>query len=379
MQQEDLFLSDEPSPFLMFGGDGGLNRQRVAQIRDGSYPGVPDVETVVVLADLVHDEFRTFGTSGRQRISDDECRVAVRALRDALRRYEIEFELPFYNFDTFKAYWVKKGMSGGGGYEKRRSCLQEFFHPLQAQLEELQEENRRHAQINNVASPIKNLIFAATEGSPKPHITISDSIDGELYVVDSIDNCLSFDQPIGKQGLSWLRLVQWWRDVANLDGQGDIDVSRSLYRRLWQSLASPPEQRLFSGVAKFYVELNRMDLPAIIPQVYLHYDPLTIRQRKSTNSPIVRERMDFLMLLPHNSRVVIEIDGMHHYAENGKPSRERYSKMMAEDRRLRLRGYEVYRFGASELEVKDGQSGGDVQEMLSGFFTSLFQRHDVLS
>jgi very-short-patch-repair endonuclease len=378
MQQEDLFVTGETPWTLAFGGPSDLDANKVARIRDGIYPDVPDIEAITVLADLLHDEFRTYGTSGGGRISDNECRTVSRALRTALKRNGIDFELPFYNFETFKTYWVKKGMSGGGGYEKRRACLQEFFGPLQVRLEELTEQSRRHIRINNVRSPIKNLIFAATEESPKPHITISDSIDGELYVVDGLEHCLSYDRSIGMAGLSWIDLVQWWRDTSGLEGQGDRDVASSLYRRLSQSLASPPERMLFSEVSKLYIKLGRMDLPAIIPQVYLHYDPLTIKQRKSTNSPIVRERMDFLMLLPHGSRVVLEIDGLHHYVENGRPSRERYSNMMIEDRKLRLRGYEVYRFGASEFDISRFQPESSIQEMLETFFVTLFQRHEIL-
>ena len=38
-----------------------------------------------------------------------------------------------------------------------------------------------------------------------------------------------------------------------------------------------------------------------------------------------------------------------HYADGKEASPQLYPKMTAEDRRLRLRGYEVYRFGGFEL------------------------------
>lgn len=59
--------------------------------------------------------------------------------------------------------------------------------------------------------------------------------------------------------------------------------------------------------------------------------------------------MDFLLLLPHRQRVVIEIDGKQHYADGDTASPQRYASMVAEDRNLRLLGYEVYRFGGFEL------------------------------
>jgi very-short-patch-repair endonuclease len=89
--------------------------------------------------------------------------------------------------------------------------------------------------------------------------------------------------------------------------------------------------------------------PALLPQVYLHYDPLTRKQRGGQPSALVRERMDFLLLLPRRVRVVIEVDGKQHYAEGDIASPELYSEMVAEDRRLRLQSYEVYRFGGYEL------------------------------
>ncbi|MCP2170092.1 hypothetical protein LX83_006980 [Goodfellowiella coeruleoviolacea] len=56
--------------------------------------------------------------------------------------------------------------------------------------------------------------------------------------------------------------------------------------------------------------------------------------------------MDFLLLRLNRARVVIECDGVQHYAnDNGSASPRRYAEMVAEDRELRLRGYEVHRFG----------------------------------
>lgn len=64
--------------------------------------------------------------------------------------------------------------------------------------------------------------------------------------------------------------------------------------------------------------------------------------------------MDFLLLLPAHRRVVIEVDGKHHYADDsGRADPATYASMVAEDRRLRLTGYEVYRFGGHELQHED--------------------------
>ncbi len=62
--------------------------------------------------------------------------------------------------------------------------------------------------------------------------------------------------------------------------------------------------------------------------------------------------MDFLLLIPHGQRVVLEVDGSHHYAtpDGKRPDSIRYAANMRADRELKLSGYEVFRFGATELQ-----------------------------
>ncbi|WP_249126818.1 hypothetical protein [Brucella oryzae] len=81
--------------------------------------------------------------------------------------------------------------------------------------------------------------------------------------------------------------------------------------------------------------------------------------------------MDFLLLLPSRQRVVIEVDGKHHFSENDLPSLKVYADMVSADRELRLAGYEVYRFGANEL-VGDG-----AEAKIKDFFDKLFRLHRI--
>jgi very-short-patch-repair endonuclease len=83
--------------------------------------------------------------------------------------------------------------------------------------------------------------------------------------------------------------------------------------------------------------------------------------------------MDFLMLLPHDARVVIEVDGEHHFSDGSKPSLAAYAAMVSADRDLRLLGYEVYRFGANELV------GAKAYDCVQSFFSRLFERCGVRS
>jgi ubiquinone/menaquinone biosynthesis C-methylase UbiE len=58
-----------------------------------------------------------------------------------------------------------------------------------------------------------------------------------------------------------------------------------------------------------------------------------------------------LLLLPHGTRVVLEVDGKQHYAaEDGQADTTRYASMVAADRELKLSRYEVFRFGGAELQ-----------------------------
>jgi very-short-patch-repair endonuclease len=83
--------------------------------------------------------------------------------------------------------------------------------------------------------------------------------------------------------------------------------------------------------------------------------------------------MDFLLLLPGRRRVVIEIDGKQHYAAGEKASPRLYAEMVAEDRRLQLAGYEVFRFGGYELMSQEEGAA-----ILRAFFVELLTAAGVL-
>lgn len=217
-----------------------------------------------------------------------------------------------------------------------------------------------------VAGDLKNLIFAAD--GPKPKIVFRDAINNDIDIVENEQHCLVYDRPLGPNGLTWNELTAWWADREGLTSATATEISRSLYHRLDRSLGdNDAERQILLTYGHRYVQLGP-DIPALIPQVYLHYDPYTKRQGAAA---LTRQRMDFLLLLPNRARVVIECDGIQHYAnDNGSASPRRYAEMVAEDRELRLRGYEVYRFGGQELRDQD-----HAKNVLTSFFDSLAERH----
>jgi very-short-patch-repair endonuclease len=218
-----------------------------------------------------------------------------------------------------------------------------------------------------VPSPVKNLIFAAK--GPKPDIVFLDALNNDIGITGNENNCLIYQESVPSSGLSWSNLVQWWAALTNTDPISS-ETEKALRERLCDSLDSEPERLLFNSYFERIHPLMQ-EPPALIPQIYLHYDPYTVRERGQKVLP--RQRMDFLLLLPNSRRVVIEVDGKQHYAkDDGTASPQLYAEMVAEDRKLKLSGYEVYRFGAYELY---GDSG---KQVVKDFFRKLFVRHGLL-
>ncbi len=216
-----------------------------------------------------------------------------------------------------------------------------------------------------VAGSPKNLIFAA-DGA-KPELVLTDAINNDIQIVKNASNCLVYDRPIASSGLTKQEMIDWWQDQQKIDD--NVLARKSLVERLAKSLASDGERNLFAVYYKTFK--SRGDkFPALIPQVYLHYDPYTIKQLGGF-SRLKRQRMDFLILFTDKDRVVIEVDGSQHFAENGQPSLHKYADMVEADRDLRLAGYEIYRFGSNELV------GAGSEAKIQAFFSRLMRKHGL--
>ena len=215
---------------------------------------------------------------------------------------------------------------------------------------------------------VRTLVFAALE--QKPDIRFRDLIDNEIEVLEHQGKVLVYDRQIGGDGLRWCDLQAWWKETQQLASDDEAKVS--LYQRLIGSLPgnSPPQRYLY----ELYHEIHGSaapELPALLPEVWLHWDPKTIRQRGA--DALLNHRMDFLLLLPHGQRVVLEVDGAHHYTSpSGRPDSARYADNVRGDRELKLSGYEVFRFGGTELQNRDS-----AHVLLEAFFTDLFRRFNV--
>jgi hypothetical protein len=222
----------------------------------------------------------------------------------------------------------------------------------------------------------KNLIFASPV---KPDLRLSDAIDNDIEIVSNAEHVLVYDRPITAEGIRWRDLQAWWKATRQLSS--DEQAKKQLYRRLKQSLPvnSRPQQLLF----ELYHDIHRdavQDLPALLPEVWLYWDPKTVQARGA--AALLHLRMDFLLLVPGGGRIVLEVDGMTHYAAERRDTPPAlpnwvadpvaYARTMAGSRNLTLAGYEVYRFGTHDL-----RNAGQARPSLAQFFADLFRRHHV--
>lgn len=221
-------------------------------------------------------------------------------------------------------------------------------------------------QNSGIQDSVKNLIFAAN--GYKPEIVLDDALSNRIKIVKNSEYCLIYNKPIKNTGLLWVDLVEWWAELNKKER--NKDTANELNKRLLNSLDSEAEQKLFKAYYETYSKKLNRELPALIPQIYLHYDPYSIK--KYGIQYLLRQRMDFLLLLSNSIRIVIEVDGKQHYSDENISSPKKYAEMVSLDRDLKLLGYEVYRFGGFELYDKSSEN------IIIDFFDKLFKKHGII-
>ena len=232
---------------------------------------------------------------------------------------------------------------------------------------------------SNVGGKPKNLVFAAI--NTKPDLYFIDAINNDIAIRNATD-ALIYDEFLYESGLRWETLTHWWQTHEHFANLGE--ATSALYRRLLRSVKatdSPGQFALFDSYYREFPSRMKDKLPALIPEVYLHYDPRTLRER-GADPVLLRQRMDFLVLLDHNVRIVLEVDGSQHYSEAGRAAPAKYAEMAGEDRRLRLAGYELYRFGAAEFSDTTSFEGKITvgprsRQVVMEFFNRLWLKYGI--
>lgn len=215
---------------------------------------------------------------------------------------------------------------------------------------------------------IKNIIFASKY---KPEIVLEDALNNDIRIVRNQEQCLVYDKKVSNDGISWNKLQEWYDEKLYV-----LDTGYDLKDRLRETLNSPPEILFYNTYLEIMEEFKG-EIPALLPQVYLYYDPKLEKNR--IRKIFEHQRMDFLMIFSESQRVVIEIDGVQHYADYTQgnikhyASVDKYAEMVAAQREMTLAGYDVYRFGGKELyDVTNGKN------VIKKFFEMLFEKYQIL-
>jgi very-short-patch-repair endonuclease len=229
---------------------------------------------------------------------------------------------------------------------------------------------------------LKFLIFAAK--GPKPAIFFKNflSLEG-LEIVERGGDHLLFKGETGRKSLTYSNLLTWW--ITTQFGYTN-QIPKEIWNKQWEALKDRLRSSCDYG-SKYNYETILMDtyfsmlsdynndLPALIPQAY--YQWITTSQKKlGQDYPLDAQKMDFIIFFP-KKRVNIEIDGIQHYADKDSNQNhwvarpKKYEKMVIEDRRKSLLGWEIYRFGGSEFHDK-----GKAIIMLKDFFRSLLRKYE---
>ena len=159
----------------------------------------------------------------------------------------------------------------------------------------------------------RNLIFASLG---KPDIRFTSALDNDIEIAERADKVLVYDTPVGNDGLLWRDLLSWWQATqaspTRRGGPGSVRADEESLPRDPQDsapvLAVPPS-----------VQGQLDEVPALLPEIWMHWDHKTVRERGE--NALQNLRMDFLMLLPGDRRVVLEVDGSQHFTREAGPYR----------------------------------------------------------
>ncbi|WP_051055187.1 MULTISPECIES: hypothetical protein [Kitasatospora] len=352
MNPDDLFVMT-PSGW----GEGTvkrLNRELVNKLRRGPVATHPDADVAYHMVCLIEEDIQS--RQPHSQLDDQETADVLRCLDAVLGRLGVAHRLPFR---TRRGYWEVDRENGQLG------SIADLCEPILTELAD-HERQMSTAGYRGPNGDLRNVIFAARY---KPEIVMTDVAKGIIAITKNAEHCLLYDRAITAEGLTAADLIEWW---GRRDENIILDPGARLARlevRLEESCPnSEPERQLL----RVYWQLARSkgfgSVPAILPQVYLHYDPLTQKQRDQEGRRVLDSQVrDFMMFLPGGRRVILEIDGKtHHATTGGRADPRAYAKMARDSRRLTLQGYELYRFGGWEFMDSENP-----ERMLNDFFAEL--------
>lgn len=131
----ELFITEmDPGPWGM-SETTRLHTELLDQLAAASSPIWSDLEVAKSLTELTQDEYQKHGTNGSE-LSNADARKLLTTLKAVLARVGVrDVEFGFRDFDSFRAYWIRKGASGAGGWQARRDLLADLFNPIHDRLD----------------------------------------------------------------------------------------------------------------------------------------------------------------------------------------------------------------------------------------------------
>ncbi|MFE9846641.1 hypothetical protein [Streptomyces goshikiensis] len=351
MKPEDLFVTDPNSdpeyPRQL------LDRTLVDRLKTGPMFKYRDEDVAYQLLTLLGAEIPQ-GDYGK--LTDQGVADAMRCLDAVLTRLDIDFHPPFRTRPGYDR-WMSDN--------NHHLHITEEFEPLLSRLAR-HEGATAKAGYRGVQGDLRTLIFASKY---KPDLVWVDFAQGIVEITKNASQYLMYNRPISTAGMTMGTLADWWRHRDGIYSLPPAEQLRRLHDRFAQHLGSDEERQLLTAYWKFAEKVGFEAAPAILPQVWLHYDPITQGERDADGGRVlVRQRMDFLLLPPGGRRIVLEVDGIQHYSENGWAVTKKYAQMVKEDRRIRLQGYEVHRFGTYEFKAEEAPAA-----MLADYFAELLK------
>ncbi|MYV40867.1 hypothetical protein GT030_18840 [Streptomyces sp. SID1328] len=196
-------------------------------------------------------------------------------------------------------------------------------------------------------------------------------MDNDIEIVGGRPGAtLVYDREIPAGGLRWRDLHSWWQDTHGFNSESD--AGEDLYQRLLRSLPgnSPGQKNLFTAyrTARPFCA----DDLALLPRYGCTGTPRPFRNAAPKRCCV--PAWTSFCCCPSGSGVVLEVDGVQHYTrgDGRTPDTAKYADMVAADRDLKLRGYEVFRFGHDELKRPE-----DAKKLLLQFIPDMFSRFKV--
>lgn len=157
MSPDDLFLDEaETGPWGSPLGARRANTSLLDGLRRGPVAGAGDLEAALALTQQLQCDLMAHGTGGGEAFNNSEVALAVRALRAALARLGVAFELPFRDYTTFRTYWNANGAHGS--WQARRDMVVEYTEPVLARLFALQD---RIDSVSSIVEPALSALLDA--------------------------------------------------------------------------------------------------------------------------------------------------------------------------------------------------------------------------